>query len=226
MLQNITGGTRLEMEGISRIDIEKAVQLLRDNLMFEVADRIEKMDIIPKLYVYTYFKKLKTEFDQLQGDGTKIDPENLQAFVDENSKLGLWMITDKTVSSIKKIQRVLNNGFERENAFCDFNDSKFHSKTMIGQCQCENHSDNVEHDDLSALTVEEKNEFWKMNNEHGWYTAYEKFESKLNSPDQILTPMYTSDEDIGKFTDDPEWWCKMCADGSDGEVGDVSCDME
>lgn len=212
------------MEGISRIDIEKAIALLRKNKMSKIADRIEKADIIPKLYVYTYFKKVKTELDGLQGDGKNIDPDDLQGFIDDNPKLGLWMLNDKTTSGVRKVQRILNNGFERENAFCDFNDSKYHGKTIIGKCQCETHSEDIEIE-KSSLTEEEKKIFVQIRDTKGWYEAYAKFQEKLN-PDQKLSPVYHSDEDIGKYTDEPDWWCKACRDSADGEVGDVSCDME
>jgi predicted RNA-binding protein (virulence factor B family) len=206
------------MENISQKDINRAVQLLKDNLMFEVADAIEKADIIPKLYVYTYFKKVKQEL------GTNIERDELQTLVDHNSKLGLFFLTDKTLSSVTKIIRLLDNGFEREGKFCDFNDSKFQDKIQIGECQCEEHNENV--GSIIKLTEDEQKIFDKINETQGWFEACKKFKDKFNPDNQELKPVYFVDEDSAKFEDNPDWWCETCRDSTEAcEIG-VSCDME
>src|SRR5690348_17341831 len=124
------------MEGISRKDIDQAVSVLRTEGFDDVADKIEKFDIIPKLYVYTYLKSVKNLFDELRGDDKKIDPEDFINTIETKDKLQLDFLNDSQISSnIKKLQQFIFNAFERENQFCDFDDSKYHNKTRVGKCQ-------------------------------------------------------------------------------------------
>ena len=130
------------MEGISRKDLDRICQLLNTHVGTEeaakLADILDKADVIPKLYVYTYFKKVHDELKTLQGDSKRIDQDELEQLMEAKPKLQLYGITGSGVKVIA-VMKILGHGFERENMFCDFDDSRFHGQVKYGKCECEDH---------------------------------------------------------------------------------------
>lgn len=207
------------MEGISRVDLDKAVQVLRDNLMFEVADKIEKADIIPRLYIATYVQALSNALKDLK------DVEDLEDQDATTPKLQIHQIT-YSKNKLEAVKGVLYNAMQRQDQFCDWDDSKFHNKTKIGKCECEEHYEHTESNTVE-LTEKEQKKFDRLNETKGHYFACKDFDYKFNPDDQTLKPVYYSDEDTHKWKDEPEWWCEKCCDSNDGDGDfDVSCDME
>jgi len=158
------------MEGISRKDLDTAVTVLREKGMNDVADKIEKYDIIPKLYVYSYFKSVKTQLDQLKGDNKKIEPEELKDVIENVTKLQLDFLADSHISSnVKKLYTFLEQGFTREGQFCDFDDSKFHATKRHGQCECESHDEDDQQEyELSAVYMPDESTH-KWDDEPSWW---------------------------------------------------------
>lgn len=207
------------MEKISQVDIDKAIEVLKDNLLFEVANRIATAEIIPKLYAETYIEALNIKLKEIN------DNESLQDLSAEIPQYQLDSII-RANTKLSAVKAVITNALERKGQFCDFNDSMFNDKTKIGKCECDQHSDNINH--RLVLDESEQKEFDKIMYTEGYFEAYAKFESKLNPDNQELKPVYMPDEDTHKWKDDPYWYCKTCYDSLDGGDGefDVSCDME
>ena len=128
------------MEGISRKDLDQTVEFLLANgnpELVKIADKITKMDIIPKLYVYTYVKKIRDELKQLKGDQKSIDLDEFEQLVENVDKLQLDIF--KTSTEANKLLQFLENAFTREHEHCDFEDSIHFGKTKTGTCQSEYH---------------------------------------------------------------------------------------
>lgn len=222
------------MEGISRKNIDNICDILKQTSLIhtngeknpsQLAKILEDYDIIPKLYAYTYFKKVFVELTSLKGDNKSIDMDELEQLVDTNEKLQLDFIKSRTEAN--KLLMFLKTGFERESQFCDFDDSKFHDKTKIGSCQNEDHYENID-EPIISLTEKEQKEFNEITETNSRYEAMIKFEKNYNPDNQELTAVYYPNEESHKYRDEPEWICKTCSDGLDGgdcEVS-VSCDME
>lgn len=152
------------MDGISRKDLDIAVSVLREKGMNDIADKIVKFDIIPKLYVYSYVKSVKNQLDQLKGDNKRIESEDLIEVIENVDKLQLYFLKDSQISAnVKKLHIFLNNAFTRENQFCDFDDSKFHTEKRFGKCENEDHGEDDQQEyDLSAVyTSDESNHKWE-----------------------------------------------------------------
>lgn len=218
------------MEGISRKDLDEICKVLRSGCepekeCYRLAKTLEDFDIIPKLYAYTYFKKVFQELTSLKGDSKSFNVDELEQLIENNEKLQLYFI--KTSSEANKLLMFLNHGFERENQFCDFDDSKFHNKTKIGSCQSEDHYDTWD-EPIMPLTEEEQKEFDKIQETDSGYDAMLKFSKNYNPDNQELTPVYYPDEESHKYKDEPEWICERCSDALDGGDCDisVSCDMD
>jgi len=192
------------MEGISRKDIDRACTILENHVNTEesikLAKIIKEFDIIPKLYVYTYFKKVKQELKALSDEKGNIDSDELAEMIEMQNKLGLHWMSEK-YPTYKKIKMFLYNGFHREKQFCDFDDSRYHDITRTGTCQCDEHDENLE---------------------NKYYTNPEQIPSNNFLK---LTAVFDSDEDDAKYDDNPQWWCKECCSG-DFDIPDVSCDMD
>jgi len=135
------------MEGISRKMITEACEILRSSGSDVLAKKIEDFDIIPKLYVYTYLKRINQEiigsldetFDEFEG---KIDA--LQG-------LDMDCINKNNFKGIKKLLEI---AFNRENYICDFEDTKNPSK-KFGKCQCESHSESYDNQEEDANKQQE-----------------------------------------------------------------------
>jgi len=220
------------MEGISRKDLDEICEILEMGKYStsikhakELSKKLNDYDIIPKLYAYTYFKKVFAELKLLRGDGKSIDIDELQQLAENNGKLQLGFINTSTEAN--KLAMFLSQGFDREDKFCDFDDSKFHDKTKIGSCQAEDHVESVD-EPIIPLTAEEQKDFDMIKDDKGFYEAQLKYASKFNPGNQELTPVYFADEESHKYNDEPQWICKLCADSLDGGDCDVSvsCDME
>ncbi len=142
------------MENISRKDLDRISQILANHVntdeSINLADKLSKADIIPKLYVYTYFKKIYTELSTLKVYSRDFDYETFESFLDESYALGLTGIKNKR--ELRIIFNILIRGFERENTFCDFDDSKFHSQTKKGECQNYDHHEN-DHEDACNINL-------------------------------------------------------------------------
>lgn len=212
------------MEGISRKNLNEICKVLETTNNVELADTIRDMDIIPKLYAYTYFKKVFSELKQLKGDQKSINVDDLEFLSENNSKLQLDFI--KTSTEVNKLFRFLKNGFIREEQFCDFDDSKFLEQTKIGRCESENHLEN-HYEALIPLTDEQQDKFDEINETKGACESMAMFLENFNPDNQELTAMYYCDEQTKKFKDKPEWVCRSCADALDGDCEcEVSCDMD
>ena len=136
------------MEGISRKDLDRICELLGNHIGTDesigLAGKLDKMDIIPKLYAYTYFKKVHDSIDELY-EGKKIDVDELEQLIENVPKLELGGIVygSNSVLIAKRILGFLNNGFKREKMFCDFDDSRYHNAVSIGKCDNEDHPDDI-----------------------------------------------------------------------------------
>jgi len=150
---------------------------------------IKEADVIPKLYAYTYFKKIREEMQEYKVFSRDFDFEEFEMLCENLGALQLECLRNKR--EVRAVCQILNNGFEREGKFCDFADSIYHSTTRWGKCQSDEHD---EDDDT----------------------------------EQILFPVYQTDEDTRKIVECEEWWCRGCTNASDGWDGDfdISCDME
>lgn len=194
------------MENISRKQLDRICLLLSNHINTEESIKLSKIlhdaDVIPKLYVYTYFKKIHKEIQTLKIYSHKFDFEEFNNLTDSFPALGLDAIAHG--EELHAIYRILDHGFSRYGMFCDFDDSRFHDMTKSGNCECENHG----------------NEYWE----------YEINNAKNKDEKLVLHPVYDSNEDTEKLVDSPEWWCKICCDNDDNynqdECGEVRCDME
>jgi hypothetical protein len=131
------------MEGISRVDLDRISQMLSNYVntdeSIQLAEKLTKFDIIPKLYVYTYFKKILSDMNDFNISSRDNEFELFETHIENLPQLGLQGI--KSLRDARKVFEVLHNGFKREdNIFCDFDDSKFHDKTKMGVCECNVHS--------------------------------------------------------------------------------------
>lgn len=216
------------MEGISRKDLDIVVNVLTNtghDEYVKIAEKITKMDIIPKLYVYTYVKKVRDELKLLKGDQKSIDQDEFESLIEEQSKLQLHMFNTSTEAN--KLLKFLENGFTREHQFCDFDDSKFHGQTKIGPCESEDHNE-IQDEPVTPLTDEEQKEFDKIEDEKCWDDAREKFQKNFN-PDVELKPIWYPDDETKKWDDeDVRWICHGCLTNNDAADSDfdVSCDMD
>ncbi len=141
------------MEDISRKQLGRISQLLQNHINSEesikLANMLENADVIPKLYAYTYFKKIREEMQTYKVFSKEFDLEEFETLNENLPALQLDSLRNKR--EVRAVFQILNNGFEREKQFCDFDDSRFHNKTMIGSC---NHEDNEQ----ELEEVETKNE--------------------------------------------------------------------
>ncbi len=128
------------MDGISRKDLDTASHILETSGIdgaVGIAERIRKMDMIPKLYAYTYFKKVREIMQDLKVYDKEFDFDEFESTVENVSALSLDDIRNKR--EVRIVLSILNNGFQREGQFCDFDDSVYHGQTDFGMCQCESH---------------------------------------------------------------------------------------
>jgi len=176
------------MEDISRKDVDEICSILKNECnnnkqCIKLGKKLEKADIIPKLYVYAYIQSLYDNLKDVKGG----DVSDLN---DAIPKLQLYQII-YAKNKVEAVKSILHNAIDRKGKFCDFDDSKFHNKTKIGSCQNEDHDEEEENKNLT------------------------------------LSPMYYPDEDSAKYSDEPEWWCQTCIQGSDPDCDvSVSCDMD
>ena len=154
------------MEGISRKDLDQTVEFLLANgtpELVKIADKITKIDIIPKLYVYTYVKKVRDELKQLKGDQKSIDLDEFEQLVENVDKLQLNIF--KTSTEANKLLQFLENGFTREHEVCDFEDSIHFGETKTGPCQSEYHEGINPNTKLTPAWFEdEETHKWDENN--------------------------------------------------------------
>lgn len=216
------------MESISRFDLDLICKILAKDVGTKQSKNLAKIlgdvDIIPKLYAYTYFKKVLDVLNDLKVHGNSLNMDDICEYNNENPKLQLDIFSN--VTEIKKLVTFLRNGFDREKQFCDFNDSKFHDQTKIGRCQEENHYEVVDQP-LIPLTNEEQKEFDRIAEQHGLYIAQTTFVDNFNPDNQKLTPTFYCDEETQKFKDDPVWVCEACSDSLSEDCDCmVSCDMD
>lgn len=134
------------MEGISRKMITEACEVLRTSGNEKLADDIEDFNIIPKLYVYTYLKRINQE---ITGSLDETFDE-FEAKIDAFQGLDMDCINKNNFKGIKKLLEI---AFNRENYICDFNDTKNPSK-KFGKCECESHSEDFENDEEANKSQE------------------------------------------------------------------------
>lgn len=191
------------MEDISRKQLDRISILLQNHIgtdeSIKLASKLTNADIIPKLYVYTYLKKIRETMKEWKVNSKEFDMEEWESLADQLPALNLNIFRNKR--EVRVASEFIHNAFEREDKFCDFDDSKFHGERMIGSCQNEDHETSVWD---GENYVEKKNE------------------------NLVLQAVYMPDEFTAKFEDTPEWWCKDCCDALDPGDCDVtvSCDMD
>jgi len=129
------------MEGISRKDLDRISQILSNHVntdeSIKLATMLTKADVIPKLYVYTYFNKVYQELKTIRDDDGKFEMDAVEELIENFSGLELYFIQSKP--QINNIFQFLSNGFKRLNQFCDFDDSRFTKETKMCKCQNEDH---------------------------------------------------------------------------------------
>lgn len=215
------------MEGISRANLDRICELLQNHINTEESIKLGKIlkdfDAIPKLYAFTYFNKVFQELKLLKGEDS-IDMDEFETMAEQFDALNLHMF--KTKTEVNKLFGFLNTGMERMKMFCDFDDSKFHKQTMMGQCDNDQHLEdpNLRH----YLNDEEREDFDNIcRGDGGWDEATKKYMDKL-WPEELLKPVWFPDEDSHKWDDEPQWFCSECLDRLDGGDCDfeVSCDMD
>ena len=86
------------MEGISRKMITEACDILRTGGSDVLADTIEKYDIIPKLYAYTYLKRIYQEVTS----GLDENFEGMETQIDALEGLEMMYINRNSFKAIKK----------------------------------------------------------------------------------------------------------------------------
>ena len=190
------------MENISRKQLDRICTILSNHINTKESIKLSKMlhdaDVIPKLYVYTYFKKIHEEIQTLKVHSAKFDFKEFNNLIDSLPALDLHVVRNKEEACT--ISQILHSGFSRYDMFCDFDDSRFHDIRKSGSCECKNHG----------------NEHWEY-----------EFDVQNKEKKLVLIPVYHSNEDTEKYDDSPEWWCKICCDIEDDDSAViVRCDME
>jgi len=211
------------MEGISRKDLNRISQILSNHVntdeSIKLATKLTEFDFIPKMYAYTYFKRFYQEIEDIKTTNIDVlDAEMLEG-------LDLHLVTQHNLNGIK---RLLKNAFDREDCFCDFEDSKYNGQTKMCQCQSDEHFEDIQEHEI--LSEKDYTEYQKMREtDEGADKAEEIFHDRLN-PVTKCTPFYMPNEYNHKYDDEPTWTCKICSDKFDGGDYDgdftVSCDME
>jgi len=169
------------MDSISRKDIDRIAQILSNHINTDESIRLAKIltdaEIIPKLYVYTYFNKVHQELDKLY-DGNEFDLDKVKQLIENLDGLELSFINTNNKTEINKLYKFLKNGFKRTGQFCDFNDSKYHGQKKICRCENEAHFEDIEASEF--LLKEDYEEFEKISDAKSWDDAVQKFYDKLN----------------------------------------------
>lgn len=191
------------MENISQKDINAILHTLRTFSNGELADKLEKIDVIGALYVVNYLKVLnqlreKTRVPDTSSEiskkhnFTKDDFKGFKEELKKNYHLELHYLID-TPEQFEGMMHLLYHALEREHLICDFDDG-VHPKTKIGKCQNEDHYDICDADPV----------------------------------DEELTLTYSYSEDNHKMDkQDPYYHCKKCqADINENAEGYVACDTE
>lgn len=136
------------MEGISRKMITEICEVLETTNNEEYAKKLEDYNLIPKLYAYTYLKRVYQEMVErsMEEDFDEFEPK-----IDALEGLNLGYINRNNFKGIKEMLRI---AFDRENYICDFDDTKNPSK-KFGMCQCETHSKEYDDDEVEASREQE-----------------------------------------------------------------------
>ncbi len=129
------------MENISRKQLDRIYTILSNHINTKESIKLSKIlhdaDVIPKLYVYTYFKKIHKEIQTLDIYSKEFDFEEFKKLNYNFPALDLHVVKNK--EEAHAISQILYSGFSRYDMFCDFDDSRFHGITKTGNCECENH---------------------------------------------------------------------------------------
>lgn len=217
------------MDLISRKDIDRIAQILSNYINTDESIKLSKIltdaEIIPKLYVYTYFNKVHQELNKLYHDNDRFDLDKVEQLIENLDGLKLSFVNTNNKTDINKLFKFLKNGFKRTNQFCDFNDSKYHGQKKICRCENEVHFEDIEPGEF--LSKDDCEAFEKISDAKSWDDAVQKFHDKLN-PKTECTPFFMSDEYTKKYNDVPIWTCKKCEEQYEpGDCDfDVSCDMD
>ena len=170
------------MEDISRKQLDRISAILQNHVGTEesvkLANILKKADVVPKLYAYTYFKKVKDEIKSLKYRTKSFDFSDFEALIENIPALNLHSIENP--KHLNAVDSILQNGFDREGTFCDFDDSIYHSSRRWGHCQCEGHDEFPEgpmwlfpiyQADEDTRKILESEEWWCRdcsNNSEGW----------------------------------------------------------
>lgn len=212
------------MENIDRQQISKIIEILKKDATpedptqrLQLANALEKADIIPKLYQAAYVESM---YLRLKDVKTLEELKEKFKFIDEYC-ISLTL-ENKAYDAIKAL---LQKAHDRQDEICDFADSTL-PNTIKGRCQYENHIENNE--DTVELTEEEQEKFDKIYEEKGHVEAWEHFEDKINPDNQTLQLILSWGQDETKVSkDDGEYVCDGCMEEiRDNSEGGLSCDME
>lgn len=188
-----------------------------DNRDFQLADILEKADIIPKLYQRTYVEML---YQKMKNVKTPYQDEQILSSQDVYLSDRIW-----NNDAMGAVFEILSKSHERQNEICDFNDSPLPIE-KIGRCEYDNHFENFEG---GIELTEEEQEIWeKINEEEGYEEAWNHFIDKINPDNQNLRLILYCNEDETKVLNDfGEYVCESCMEEViDNCDGGMSCDME
>lgn len=205
------------MEIITRKDIDGICELLRTNNSEELGDKLEKADIVPKLYQFAYVESL---YNILSKCKTLDDFKEKFKYSYNDERYTLEK--ENTFDGIKQI---LYKAHERQGEICDFADSPLPEHSS-GRCQDENHYESIE--DKIEFTEEEQEKFDEIKDKEGWNEACEYFNDKTNPDHQKLTLILNFGDDETKvLKDDGYYVCDDCLEViSENSEGNISCDLE
>lgn len=220
------------MEDFTRKDIERIIEILRENTAVsntsekeKLAKILEDADIIPNMMIATYVKSVNRTLKTIKiQQNDELDGETINGLDNHLNSLNFDHI-NFAKSKLEAVNTMFRFAEDRQEMICDFEDSK-HPKHITGRCQYENHYEDK--DVGSLLTEDEMKEFDKLNETENWFVACEKFQDKLNPEDQELTITLQIEDDQHKYNDgDPEYVCETCLEEiADNCEGYASCDME
>lgn len=216
------------MEDISRMDIDRIIEILKkdkDKEKNNLAERLEKAEIIPNLMIATYVKAVNRSLNTIKvTQDDELDGQTVTGLDTENASLNLGHV-NYSKSKLEAVKVMFQYAIERKDMICDFEDSK-HPHTIIGRCMYENHYDDM--DINSLLTEDEQKRFEEIDEAEDWFTACDEFKDKLNPDNQELKITLRVEDDQRKYDDtDPEYVCERCMEEIiDNSDGYASCDME
>ncbi len=206
------------MEDITRKELDGVCQVLETTNNQELAEKIRKADLIPKLYQYAYVEsmfKILSKFDSIKD-------------LDEKMKYGYshekYLLEKET--PFNAVKGFLEKAHDRQNEICDFEDSPL-PVNKTGRCDDEDHYENTDYD-LSLLSKQDQEKFEEIHDNEGWNEAHDQFIDVFNPNNQKLTLILNFNEDETKCIKDDGWYvCETCLEiVTENSEGSISCDID